>query len=57
MKLDPNRPRQYEVVALNADGTREILEIISCHLKLVTEDAAVFEILVVGDSVPQGGTT
>jgi hypothetical protein len=48
--IDPNRPRQYEVLALRKDGTMEVLEIISVNLKLVTDDAAIFQIMVAAPS-------
>lgn len=44
--LDPNRSRQYEILGLAADGTYYALEIVSAGLKVVTEDAAVFQIIV-----------
>jgi hypothetical protein len=51
--LDPNRPRQYEVLGLAADGTYHALEIISCGLKAVTHDAAVFQMII---ALPSGFT-
>ena len=51
--LDPNRPRKYEVLAMHKDGTMEALEIISVNLKIVTDDAAIFQIMV---AAPSGET-
>jgi len=49
--LDPNRPREYEVLGLAADGTYYALEIISCGLKAVTHESAVFQMIV---ALPNG---
>jgi hypothetical protein len=54
--LDPNRPRQYEVLALMDDGTYRTLEIISCSLKTVTQDAALFQIIVEAPSQSQSAS-